>query len=179
MCLEGDRKVKQQNGQVTTIITICNYDKYQGMSKQQTKQQKDSRKTADETHNKKNKKDKNNTVAKATGAVAPVVVKPAIQELIDFRAIWKEIYGSNPTGGRVKVDYPMRWLIDNYGLEKITAVLRWVERARLSSKYIPTINNPLDLKEKWNGLVAAAQRMRHDKEVKKSKLSSYEDERDI
>jgi hypothetical protein len=60
--LEKQGDLKQQNSELTTIITICKYDFWQGENTetiQQTIQQKDNRKTTNDTHTKNDNNDKN------------------------------------------------------------------------------------------------------------------------
>ena len=69
--LEKEGDVKQQNNEVTTIITILNYDKWQGNKPTNDTtndtaegQQKDSRRTANGTHTKNDKNDKKEILKK-------------------------------------------------------------------------------------------------------------------
>lgn len=60
--LEAEQQIEQQKSNVTTVITIVNYEQYQGNGQQtiqQTKQQTDSRRTADGQQTDTNNNDKN------------------------------------------------------------------------------------------------------------------------
>jgi hypothetical protein len=54
--LENDQQIEQQKNNVTTLITIINYETYQ-QKEQQTEQQKDSRKTAERQQKDTNKEE--------------------------------------------------------------------------------------------------------------------------
>jgi hypothetical protein len=75
--LEKEQQIEQQKTTVTTIISILNYEKYQGeeqQEEQQSGQQKNSRKTAEEQQkntNKNVKKNKNEKKKDIIGEFSP------------------------------------------------------------------------------------------------------------
>ena len=74
--LENEQQIEQQKNNVTTVITITNYDKYQG-DEHQTEQQKDTKPNSKKTHYKNVKNDKNEKNKEYTS---------------DFEGFW-EVYG--------------------------------------------------------------------------------------
>lgn len=90
--LEKDKDMKQQNNEVTTIITILKYNDWQANDTaegQQTIQQKDSRRTANDTHTKNDKNDKN-------------VKKEEINTLRDIKSRHKSPTSKKPTNPDIK-----------------------------------------------------------------------------
>jgi len=84
--LENETQIEQQKNSVTTLITILNYEEYQGNG-QQIVQQTDSRRTADgqqtDTYNndKKKKNDKNEKIYRAFAHLS--ITDTEVQSLID------------------------------------------------------------------------------------------------
>lgn len=94
--LEKEQQIEQQKTSITSIITILNYEKYQGeeqQEEQQSGQQKNSRKTAEEQQKntnknvKKNKNDKNEKKKDIIGEFSPEFSKT----LNDFKEMRQRI----------------------------------------------------------------------------------------
>ena len=70
-----------------------------------------------------------------------------------FAETWKLVFGKNPPSDKIKTQYPVKRLSDNYGIEKVCGVLLWLEKNRAGLRFAPNINCPLDLEQKWNGII--------------------------
>lgn len=160
--LETEQQIKQQKSFITSIITIVNYDIYQGdidKTEQQTKQQKDSRRYT----NKNDKNDKEEDIAGQSPARSVKTFNPLGAEIIKaFESVdpKNKTYYGNKTQ-RAACDF----LLTEYGLDEV------LKRVSVLSKtnaipYFPSINSPNDLKEKWVKLQEAVDRKRAEKITK-------------
>lgn len=155
--LENDQDIVQQNNEVTTLITIVKYDIWQGTKDQcdtTNEQQTDNKRTTNGTHKKNDKElnNDNNISSDILASEPPASPPKPVNDYILFKETWKKIYGKYPTGGATLVDYPIKRLIKAYTLKKVCGAIVWAEKARENNQYIPVINNPKDLEDKWNSI---------------------------
>jgi len=145
--VEKHGDVIQQKNEITTIITVVKYDQWQGSdtaSDTAEGQQKDSRRTANDTHTKKNKNVKNdkNTLCELGS-----------QEIISIFEIFQN--GNNPTihyGNKTNRKAAMD-MIKKFGL---TETVRLAEYAVSLTEvaYAPVITTPYQLKQQVGKLRA-------------------------
>lgn len=157
--LETEQQIKQQKYlYITTIVTILNYDKYQSGTASDTasdtakEQQRDSKR-----HITKNVKNGKNIPSSASAAekkpkhnfLGAEIIKAL--EGVDPK---NKTYYSNKTQ-RAACDF----LLDEYGLGSVLSVIEILPQTN-QMPYMPTINSPNDLKEKWVKLKDGLQKKR-------------------
>lgn len=148
--LENEGDLIQQNNEVTTIITIVNYDKWQlENSKNDTTsdtsegQQKDNRRY---TYNNDNKDNNDNNVKDiATTSVANI--NPLIELFKDINPSYKQFY-SNKTERAC-----LTRMLKEHGLEKLTELIEVLPKTN-TMDFAPVITSPYKLEKKLGDLMA-------------------------
>jgi len=130
--LEKEQQIKQQKIPVTSIITILNYEAYQGeeqLKEQQSGQQKNSRRTAEEQQKNINKKNKNDKKNKNN----PPIVPPVKKSFAEFVTMTEDEYEKLLTKYGKEKTVKMIEILDNYKgasgkkyKSDYRAILNWV-----------------------------------------------------
>ena len=155
--LENRQQIEQQKDRyITTIITICNYNRYQNDTADDTaeRQQKDSRRNI-------NKKDKNVKNEKKHSIATQDVANKEVNIIITlFRnSINPTINYGNTTSRHATDD-----LIKRMGIDKLTRVVKYAVSVQ-GQDYAPTITTPYQLKEKLAALLIYYKKNNKQREV--------------
>jgi len=139
--LETEHQIVQQKSQLTTVITILNYDTYQSdkETEQQTIHQKDTRRYT-------NKNDKNDKKVSPSGEETPKYNPLGIPILDAF----KELDPKNGTYyGNTTQRKACDFLIKEYGLDKVLMAVKILPKINDQKLYIQQITTPYELMNNW------------------------------
>lgn len=149
--LEKYEDIIQQKNEVTTLITILKYDKWQGdntTTDTTIKQQKNNRKTSNDTHTKNdnnvNNDNKENNIT---------ILQPKAAESVN--KIFNIFYKINPTinFGNKTQRSATEEMVKQLGEEKVLKMAEYAVNI-FGQQYAPTITNPLELKNNMAKLAA-------------------------
>jgi DNA-binding transcriptional regulator YhcF (GntR family) len=156
--LKEDKRVDSESDKQKTIITICNWEKYQvKQDKAEDKKQDNDRTTSGQrqdnvnlSQKKTTSKEVKNTVSKDTGAIAQY----GRNDINDLMAYFEELMGFAPSKGKMN-RYALKRMLDNKKLSvaDIKRLLQGAKTAQDEDVYAPRVFNYLDLESKMANIV--------------------------
>lgn len=159
--LETRQQIEQQKSPLTTLITVINYEQYQSEkqeTRQQTIQQKDSRKTADDTQTRMIKNDKNDKEV--------ILHSKQSSQVNELMGIFYKINPGLNFGNKTQRG-AMEWMIEKWGLEKARNTVEFACTVQ-GQQYAPTITSPLQLKNKIGDLTTFFKKQNNNSELPKA-----------
>ena len=98
----------------------------------------------------------------ALGESKTRIVSDPISDVPRALEHWRITFGKAPPGTKERTWFPLQRLIEAYGIDHVLEAITAV-RQSLGDRYAPSINNPLDLENKWLQLIKPY----HDRKVYK------------
>lgn len=146
--LENEHQIEQQKNNKYRVITIVNWNKYQNKDSKMDNKRTASGQLADTDNNINNIN--NNTRNEESSHIVSV-----IDAFKTVNSSYKKWFGNTTQRSAIKN------LIETHGLERVLQVIAILHKTNVIP-YMPVINTPLQLEEKWSALESALTKKKNE-----------------